>query len=105
MKEIVFWKEIGIPSVSVANTDDISTTVDDKIGNYINDSVTVEAENFETNYFDDSSDYYTKFSATEETNVIVTPKIRTETDNYYDVSTLQRIINIYYYFPYRESAW
>lgn len=69
--------------------------MDDKISNCINDSAIVEAENFEMNYFDDSSDYYTKFSATEKTNAIITPKIRKESDNYYDVSTLQGIINIY----------
>ncbi|KMQ95412.1 glucose dehydrogenase, partial [Lasius niger] len=69
---------------ATSKTDNISTTVDDKISNCINDSAIVEAENFEMNYFDDSSDYYTKFSATEKTNAITTPKIHKESNNYYD---------------------
>ncbi|XP_072754120.1 uncharacterized protein [Anoplolepis gracilipes] len=61
---------------------DISTIVD-KVGNYIKDSAIVEVENFKTNYFDDSSDYYMTFSAMEKTNTI-SSNIHKESNNYYD---------------------
>lgn len=64
--------------------------MDNKIGIYINDSAAAEAENCKTNYFDDSSDYYTNFFAMKKRNII-SPNIHKESDNYYVVSTLQGI--------------
>lgn len=55
--------------------------MDNKIGIYINDSAIAEAENYKTNYFDDSM----------EKRNIISPNIYKESDNYYDVSTLQGI--------------
>lgn len=44
-------------------------------------------------YINDSSSYYTNFSAMRKTNTIP-PNIHEESDNYYDVSTLQGIKNL-----------
>lgn len=72
--------EIQSVSDTTASKDNISTIVDNKFGKYINDS----------------SNYYTSFPAKEKTNTI-SSNIHKESDNYYDVSTLQGIKNLLYF--------
>lgn len=78
----------------------IPTTVNDKIGNYINSLTTVEIENFRTNHFDDSSDDYVNFPVMKKTNA---PNVRDKELNYYDVN-ICFALNVDYIFHGQKLA-